>query len=67
MKAGKEPMRTFGDLLQFYQHKPAAADDNQPPAVVPEAPAAKEESPAVVEETRATVDQMPVAEDSQSV
>ena len=33
MKAGKEPMRTFGDLLQFYQQKPAAADDGQPPAV----------------------------------
>jgi hypothetical protein len=23
MKAGKEPMRTFGDLLQFYQQQPA--------------------------------------------
>ncbi|MBN1394754.1 MAG: helix-hairpin-helix domain-containing protein [Pirellulales bacterium] len=37
MKTGKEPMRTFGDLLQFYRQKPAEADDQPPPA--------KEESP----------------------
>ena len=28
MKVGKEPMRTFGDLLQFYQQKPGV--DGQP-------------------------------------
>ena len=27
MKAGKEPMRTFGDLLQFYRQQPAASAD----------------------------------------
>jgi hypothetical protein len=32
MKAGKEPMRTFGDLLQFYQHKTETPADGQPPA-----------------------------------
>ena len=27
MKAGKEPMRTFGDLLQFYEMK---KDEDEP-------------------------------------
>ena len=66
MKAGKEPMRTFGDLLQFYQHKTVAPADNQPPAAAAETPA-KEETPAVVEEARATVDETPAAQDGQSV
>jgi hypothetical protein len=29
MKKGKEPMRTFGDLMQFFGAKP---DDKKPPA-----------------------------------
>jgi protein Tex len=33
MKSGKEPLRTFGDLMQFYQHKVV-------PAAVPAAPPA---------------------------
>ncbi len=42
MKKGKEPMRTFGDLLQFYQVKTAApADEQKPPA-----PKHREEPPA---------------------
>ncbi len=49
MKVGKEPMRTFGDLLQFYQHKTVAPDDGHLPASAAEAPA-KEESSTVVEE-----------------
>ena len=35
MKVGKEPMRTFGDLLQFYQGKPATPVDHPPPAAEP--------------------------------
>jgi uncharacterized protein len=35
MKAGKAPMRTFGDLLQFYQQKPAETE-TQPPVSGPE-------------------------------
>ena len=31
MKVGKEPMRTFGDLMQFYQQKTTAPEDGQPP------------------------------------
>ena len=31
MKAGKEPMRTFGDLAQFYEDKTVAPEDSQPP------------------------------------
>ena len=30
MKAGKAPMRTFGDLLQFFEHKPPEAADVSP-------------------------------------
>ena len=52
MKTGKEPLRTFGDLMQFYQHKTVEPSDNKPPAAEP-APAeavAAAESPAVVSE-----------------
>lgn len=44
MKAGKEPMRTFGDLMQFYQQKTTAEEDKQPP--VGDLPPAQETSPA---------------------
>jgi uncharacterized protein len=47
MKAGKEPMRTFGDLMQFFQQKPADSNDNPPPAV-------KDETPATVDQTPPT-------------
>jgi len=36
MKNGKEPMRTFGDLLQFYQQQPTG--DGHPPAAAEEPP-----------------------------
>jgi protein Tex len=66
MKAGKEPMRTFGDLLQFYQQKPGDADDKQSAASAAKAPAAKEELPASAEATTAA-DETPAAQDSPSV
>jgi uncharacterized protein len=50
MKAGKEPMRTFGDLLQFYQHKTVGPDDGQLPAPASQPPAASEQAPAAVEQ-----------------
>jgi len=52
MKEGKEPMRTFGDLIQFYQEKPAVTKeepsptDQKPPAVNHEASATNQEPPA---------------------
>ncbi len=54
MKSGKTPMRTFGDLMQFYQQKPA--DDGQPPV--------KEDVPAVkaVEEKASPAVKQPIAE-----
>jgi hypothetical protein len=69
MKVGKEPLRTFGDLLQFYQQTKAVSNDGKTSAVdekVPvkkqeQAPAeAQEQSPAVVEET-------PVVKDQESI
>jgi uncharacterized protein len=38
MKAGKEPMRTFGDLMQFYQTKTVSPEDGQPPTDGEETP-----------------------------
>jgi uncharacterized protein len=66
MKAGKEPLRTFGDLLQFYKQKPDVPEDNQPPAVVPETPAAKEKTPET-SETAPAADEPPTSQDSASV
>ncbi len=40
MKEGKEPLRTFGDLMQFYQHKTVEPTDHQPPTAAE--PAASE-------------------------
>ena len=31
MKKGKEPLRTFSDLMQFYQHKTVEPTDHQAP------------------------------------
>jgi uncharacterized protein len=56
MKAGKEPMRTFGDLLQFYKQK-ETPDDHQPPA--------KQEKPKpVAEPTPAVEEPSPPAQDA---
>jgi uncharacterized protein len=58
MKKGKEPLRTFGDLLQFYQQAKEVPQDNHPPAVEEKAPAAdQEKAAAAVEETPAVHDQ----------
>ena len=62
MKAGKEPMRTFGDLLQFYQQKePEPAATVPPPAAVP--PHATVEQPVEqpATESVAAVEQEPIA------
>jgi hypothetical protein len=49
MKEGKEPMRTFGDLIQFYDQKNKQPEKTQNP---PEHPAeAKDETPAPPAET----------------
>ena len=56
MKKGKEPLRTFGDLMQFYQHQTVEPTDNKPPtAAEPAAPeaAAVHETPAVEHEPAA--------------
>ncbi|MEN6457898.1 MAG: Tex-like N-terminal domain-containing protein [Thermoguttaceae bacterium] len=47
MKNGKEPLRTFGDLMQFYQQKASAAEPAPP--VVETVAAAAEAKPVVVE------------------
>jgi protein Tex len=56
MQDGKEPMRTFGDLLQFYQHKTVEAEPAQPVATAPE--------PAVVEQPAAPVEATEVSAES---
>jgi len=45
MKTGKEPLRTFGDLLQFYQQKTTAPSDGQPSP--PTKPVVDQPPPAV--------------------
>jgi hypothetical protein len=60
MKVGKEPMRTFGDLMQFYQHKTVAPTDNHPPAAA-EQPAPPPAQPtAIAEQPPVTVEQPPI-------
>ncbi len=46
MKAGKAPMRTFGDLLQFYQQKPAESANDEPAAPQQESPPPQPEEPS---------------------
>jgi len=55
MKNGKEPMRTFGDLLQFYQQKPAeeAVKTPAPPPAVAEPKPEPVAEPAPVAEPEA--------------
>jgi uncharacterized protein len=70
MKAGKEPMRTFGDLLQFYEQKQQGPDDSQPdgqaapqdaaPAAPSAAPPAEGDVPAADLD-----DTLPAAKDPQ--
>ena len=62
MKEGKEPLRTFGDLMQFYQYKtqdgkPAAAEPVQATVAAPASVAV----PPAVEQAVAAVDPPPAA------
>jgi protein Tex len=52
MKKGKEPLRTFGDLMQFYQQQTVAPEKNPPPVAPqrPTEPAAAQETPPIVAE-----------------
>ena len=69
MKTGKEPLRTFSDLMQFYQQKPAAANDGQPPPAAEQPPAVAAEPPdaaeppVVIAQPAATEDVPPVIEE----
>jgi hypothetical protein len=51
MKVGKEPMRTFGDLMQFFETKQAEPPTDHPPQPLaasqppPEPPAASQPAP----------------------
>jgi protein Tex len=54
MKEGKEPMRTFADLMQFYDQK---KQPEKPPKPAEQTPQAKDELPAASAETPATTDQ----------
>jgi uncharacterized protein len=52
MKTGKEPMRTFGDLMQFYQARPDVTNEqpqapSDPQTTTPESQAAAGQPPAV--------------------
>ncbi|MBU4400551.1 MAG: helix-hairpin-helix domain-containing protein, partial [Planctomycetes bacterium] len=79
MKSGNEPMRTFGDLMQFYQQKPATKENDDSPPAREDAPAVKaveDKSPPAVEQetppiekeaTPPTVDrEMPPAEKAET-
>ncbi len=49
MKEGKEPMRTFGDLMQFYEQKNKQQEETQKPADQPAQP--KDEHPPALPQT----------------
>jgi protein Tex len=51
MKIGKEPMRTFGDLIQFFQVKQGGAEAAKPAKVAAPAKAAKQPAAAKPPET----------------
>jgi len=65
MKKGKEPLRTFSDLMQFYQHKTAAPEENQPQAATEQTPTGKVETP--VETPVVHEDTSPIKEDVPTV
>jgi hypothetical protein len=71
MKKGKEPLRTFGDLLQFYELKQeprVAPKSSQPPAELTVPPAA--ETPAAeienVETEKVETESLPTNGDSKT-
>jgi uncharacterized protein len=60
MKTGKEPMRTFGDLMQFYQVRPEVTDtppdaSSKPQTVMPAPQVAVPEPQAAVPEPQVAV------------
>jgi uncharacterized protein len=63
MKAGKEPMRTFGDLLQFYQQKPGDAESSEASAAASKKPAPKQETPVAAQEPPVVQQEKPVSAD----
>jgi len=70
MKSGKEPMRTFGDLLQYYEHKqegdePKRPGREKPPKKKPKPPAPEPEQKP--DEPPSAQDTPPVAEEAPPV
>jgi len=75
MKSGKEPMRTFGDLLQYYEHKQEGDEPKRPgrekgpkkkpkppapaPEQKPDSPPAAEETPPVAQDAPPMVEETP--------
>ncbi len=63
MKTGKEPLRTFGDLMQFYQQKTVAPADGQtPPAAKPVAELPQPVAETAVEQSPPAVETPPAIE-----
>lgn len=58
MKKGKEPLRTFGDLLQFYELKQQPTDAPPPPKaeITPAETASEQTPPPVIEQPAAQVE-----------
>jgi uncharacterized protein len=77
MKSGKEPMRTFGDLLQFYEHKqegdePKRPGREKPPKKKPKPPAPEpeqkpDEAPAAQDTPPTAAEAPPVEQDAPPV
>jgi uncharacterized protein len=67
MKTGKEPLRTFSDLMQFYQQKTAAPTDGPPPPAAEQPPAIATEPTTIAAEPPAAVAQPPAAEHAPTV
>lgn len=59
MKEGKEPLRTFGDLLQFYAHTHKPSLPPKPPKPPAEPPAAEQQPPAEQQAFAAPPEQPP--------
>jgi uncharacterized protein len=65
MKTGKEPMRTFGDLAQFFQHQQHEQDGRKQGGGKPEKSQdlPKPQAPPTKEETQAPEPQSPIGSD----
>ncbi len=64
MKEGKEPMRTFGDLKQFYEQKNILPEKTQKPPEQP--PEAKEEKPPALSGEPPSDDNLTTAVDNEA-